>query len=103
MHGHENRVRAHEREPEMQLRQRFVHHAAEHLREPIIRCCEYSEDRRHAHNQMKVRDHEIALAQVDVQNVPCEEWSAESDSHKESHKSDATTHRTRKPNPPPND
>src|SRR5438309_6369778 len=61
MHGHENRVRAHEREPEMQLRQRFVHHAAEHLREPIIRCCEYSEDRRHAHNQMKVRDHEIGI------------------------------------------
>src|SRR2546428_10203370 len=49
MHGHENRVRAHEREPEMQLRQRFVHHAAEHLREPIIRwrsCISGSRDRK---------------------------------------------------------
>ena len=42
-------------------------HPAKHLREPEIGAGEHSEDRRHAHDQMEVRDDEVGVVQVQVQ------------------------------------
>ena len=55
MHRHEDAIDARERQPEMQLSQRFVHGSAEHLRKPVIRRRENPENRRHAHDDVKVR------------------------------------------------
>ena len=48
--------------------QSFVHHPPEHLRHPIIGRGENPEDRRHAHDQVEVSDHEIGVVQVNVKH-----------------------------------
>ena len=60
MHGHEDAIGSHERKPEMNLGQRFAHHAAKHFRKPEISGGENSEDGGHSHDQMKVGDHVIS-------------------------------------------
>ena len=44
----------------------FVHHLAEHFREPEIRPRKHSEYRSHSHNQMKVSDDEVCIVQLNV-------------------------------------
>ena len=95
MHGHEDGVRTHKRKPEVGLRQRFIHHAPEHFREPIIGCGKNAEDRRHAHDQMEVRDDEVRLVQVNVQHGLRQERAADSADNKQRNESDCKQHRRR--------
>ena len=60
-------VDADEGEPEVHLAQRLVHHPAEHLGEPEVGAGEHAEDRRHAHDQVEVGDHEVGVVEVDVE------------------------------------
>ena len=45
----------------------FIQEAAKHFREPEIKARKHSEDRRDAHDQVEVRDHEVPVVQIQVQ------------------------------------
>ena len=61
VHRHEDAVHANERDPEVQLTESFIHHAAKHLREPEIGGCKHAEDRSNTHHEMKVSQHDIGV------------------------------------------
>src|SRR5579862_6206699 len=67
MERHEDRVGSNEAEPEMQLAQSFVHHAAEHLGEPEIGSGKNSKHGRYTHDHMEVANHEVSGMQHDVE------------------------------------
>src|SRR5215470_16957124 len=99
MHRHEDRVSSHKADPEVQLGQLVVHHASEHLREPIISRCKNTEDGRYPHDQVKVSDHEVGLVQRNIEHRLCQERPADSASYKQRDKSDGEQHWRCKPNP----
>jgi len=61
VHGHENRIHANERNPEVDLADAFVQEPAKHLREPEVRAGEHSENGCNPHDQVKVRDNEVRV------------------------------------------
>ena len=66
VHGHEDAVSADESQPEVNLAERLIHHAAGGFREPEIGSRKHPEDRRHAHDHVEVSDHEIAVVERQV-------------------------------------
>lgn len=52
VHGEEDGMGADEGDPEMQLAQHIVQHAASDLRIPVIDAAENNQQRRHAHHHM---------------------------------------------------
>src|SRR6202040_4339541 len=55
-----------ERQPEMQLPERLIHHAADHLGHPEIGCSENAKDGRDGHDEVEVGYHEIRRMQVSI-------------------------------------
>src|SRR5580704_15517834 len=82
MHRHKNAINADERQPEMPLAERVVHHAAEHFRKPEISGCKHPEDRCHRHHEVKMGDHEICAVQIDVQRRLRQKKTADSSANK---------------------
>src|SRR5580692_2434791 len=66
MKRHEDGVSADKREPEMNLAQGLVHHAAEHLGKPEVGAGKDAEHRRYSHHHVEMSDHEIRGMQHDV-------------------------------------
>src|SRR5437762_3454129 len=66
VHREEGRVEADERQPEMQLPEPLVVHAAGHLREPVVDPGEDREQRAAEEHIVDVRDDEVRVADVDV-------------------------------------
>src|SRR5260370_23362260 len=98
VHWHEDRVRAYKADEKMPPCQRLVHHPAEHFREPIIGGGKYTEDGRHAHNQVKVGGHESCVVQLNVKHRLRQERTANPTGNKERNESDGKQHRRCKPN-----
>ncbi len=67
MHWHKDGIDTYERQPEVNLPNPFVQEPAKHLRKPEICGREHSENRRHAHDQVKVRDNEVGVVKIQVQ------------------------------------
>ena len=93
VHGHEDRVGSSERDEEVQLAQRFVHHAPEHFREPIISRREDAEDRRDAHDQVEVSDHEICVVELNIEHGLRQERAAQTAGDEERNEADGVKHR----------
>src|SRR5260370_34323635 len=100
VHWHEDRVRAYKADEKMPACQRFVHHPAEHFREPVIGGGKYAEDGRHTHNQVEMSGHESCVVQLNVKHRLRQEWAADSTANEERNESDGEQHGRRKPNPP---
>src|SRR5436309_12866347 len=66
VHREEGPVEADEGEREMDLAERLVHHAAEHLREPVVDRGEGTEDAAPEDDVMDVCHDEVAVVDVDV-------------------------------------
>ena len=98
MHRHENRIRAGEGDEEMNLSQPLIHHSAQHLREPIIRSSEDSEDRRNSHDQMEMANHEVSVVQGNIQHRLSQERPTESARHEQRNEADGEQHRRLQPN-----
>ena len=92
MHRHEDGVSSDETEPEMQSGHSLVHHAAEHLREPVVSRCENAEDGRNAHDQMKMRNNKKRLVQRNIQNRLRQERPADSTRNKQRNESNRKQH-----------
>src|ERR1035441_5393554 len=67
VHRHENAVNTDEREPKVNLADPLIQEPTKHLGEPEIQACEHPEDGRDTHDQVKVRDHEVPVMQVEVE------------------------------------
>src|SRR5262249_8496661 len=67
VHRHEDRICTDECYPEVQLAKPFIHHAAEHLRHPVIGPGEHAEDPSHTHDEMEVADNEICVVEINVE------------------------------------
>ena len=93
VHGHEDAVDADEGEPEVDLAERLVQHPAEHLREPEVRGREDAEDRRHAHDQVEVRDHEVRVVQVQVERGLRQEEARQAAGDEQRHEAEREQHR----------
>src|SRR5580704_4159689 len=85
MHWHEDAIDTDEGEPEMQLPETFIHHAANHLGHPEIRSRKYPEDRGNGHNEVEVRNHEICCVKIGVQTGLRQEEAADTaaDEHRD--------------------
>src|SRR6266478_4362283 len=92
VHWHENCVDADERKPEVDFAEPFVQEAAEHFGEPEIHAREHSENCRHTHDQVKVRDHEISVVQIQIQGWLRQEESRKSAAHEQRYKSQGKQH-----------
>src|SRR2546429_5294189 len=77
MHGHEDRVRPDETEPEVPARHRFVHHASEHLGKPIIGRRKDAEDGGHPHDEVEMARHEVSVVQLNIEYGLREEGAAD--------------------------
>src|SRR5882724_6472300 len=77
MKWHEDAIRAHEAQPEVDLAQAFVHHPAGHLREPEISSGEDAEDCRYCHDHVEVAHNEVGGVQHDVNRRLCQEKSTD--------------------------
>src|SRR5216683_2991954 len=92
VHRHENAIRANEGEPEVELGETLVHHAAEHFWEPIVGGGEDAEDGSDAHDQVKVSGDESGVVKWDIEHGLREEGAADSAGHEERHKAYGEQH-----------
>src|SRR5690606_4031855 len=69
VHREEYHVDTDERDPEVYRTQAFVHHATEHLREPVINTREHSEERRTTHHKLEVRNNEVGIEKRKINQV----------------------------------
>src|SRR6202023_4038429 len=97
MHRHEDGIGADEGQPEVSLAQALIHHAAEHLGEPVIGGGEYTEDCGYAHDQMEMSDHKICIVKLNVEDRLRQEGPAQSPGNKKRHETDGKQHRRVKP------
>src|SRR5665213_405261 len=67
MHRPENQVGPDKGNPEMYIRHRIIHVSPEHFWEPVIYATEHSEEGGHTHHQVKMRNHEIGIVQVNIE------------------------------------
>src|SRR5208282_1648196 len=74
----EDGIETHEREEEVNLAQRLVHHSAEHLREPVIETCEATEERHREKRIVEMRDDEVSAVQKNVRGRRAQENSSHS-------------------------
>src|SRR6266851_9499600 len=77
MHEVEGQVEADQEKPEMQFAERFAVHLPRHLREPVVKGPEKSEEDAADDYVVKMRDHEIGISQVPIERSrtlhdPCE-------------------------------
>src|SRR5579864_5094572 len=77
MHEVECQVEADDENPEVQLAERLVVHLSRHLREPVVKGSEETEDNTANNHVVKMRDYEIRVPQVPVEgggtlHDPCE-------------------------------
>src|ERR1019366_10453425 len=63
---HEDAIRSHKSEPEMDLAQGFVHHPACDLGEPEVSSGKNSEQGGDGHHQMEVADYEVGRVQHEL-------------------------------------
>ena len=66
VHREEHEISPYECEPEMEIAQFLVHHAAEHFRIPMVDTTKHTEYRSRSHYQVEVSHYEIGVVQVDV-------------------------------------
>src|SRR5437588_1087909 len=64
MHEVEGKVEADYEKPEMQLTERLAVHLPRHLRKPVVKCPEKSEEDAADNYIVKMRDHEIRISQL---------------------------------------
>ena len=83
--GHEDAVSADEGQPEVDLAQSLVHHAAGHLGEPEEGSAEDAEDGGNRHHQVEVAHHEVGRVQHDVDGGLSQEEAADAaaDEHRD--------------------
>src|SRR6185312_4476443 len=101
MHRPENEISTHQRYPEMDIRHRIVQISTEHFRKPVINTAEHAEEGRHTHYQVKVRDHEIRIMQMNVECRVPDKYPGKSPGNKNAHKSDREQHPRCEPEIPP--
>src|SRR5205807_8547406 len=89
MHGHEDSVDTYEGQTEVPLAERFIHHAAEHFREPKIGAGKNPEHGCDGHHKMEVSHNEIRSMQIGVQRRLCEKKPAEPPGDEYGNKADA--------------
>src|SRR5581483_2649142 len=77
---------------EVNTTERSVHHAAEHLREPVVGRAEYAEDGSYTHDQVEVPAHDVAVMQRNVEDWLSEERAAEATGDEERNKADGEQH-----------
>src|SRR5439155_11710109 len=73
VHRCEDRVDPNERQVKVNLAERLVHHAAEHLGEPVKRPGEHAKDGRYAHDHVEVSDYERRVVEVQIERGLAEE------------------------------
>src|SRR3954471_12033727 len=78
-----DRINAYEGNPKMKLADRFVHHAAKHLRKPEVGGREHAENRRHAHHQVKVRCHKVSVVEKEIERRLSQNQSGNAPGHEE--------------------
>ena len=83
MHRQKDGISPGNRDPEMNSRETFVHHAAEHPREPVVDAREGCEQRRYGHRQMKMSNDEIRVVERDVGPRGAQEETAETAGHED--------------------
>ena len=66
MHRAENGVEENEREPEMDLAERFIHHPTEHLWKPVVKARETGEENVADQSVVEVRHDEISVMNVNI-------------------------------------
>ena len=72
--------------------QAFVHHAAEHLGEPVVGRGKHAEDRGHTHDQVEVANHKGGVMQRNVEHRLRQERTAESAGNEQGNESDGEQH-----------
>lgn len=92
VHGEEYPVGRDECEPEVQVAQALVHHAAVHFGEPMVNPGEHSEDRRKTHYNVEVGHNEVGIVHVDVQCGVTQDDTRQTTGHKGAHQADGEQH-----------
>src|SRR5580693_2345792 len=89
----ERGVKTDERQPEMQLAQPLVEQPAGHLREPEVDTGERGEHDGAEQHVVKVRDHEIAVGDVEVQRRAGQQHTGQPTQQERDHEADRKQHR----------
>src|SRR5688572_16767422 len=66
MHRPENSIRANHCHPEVYPSHRLIHKSSVHAREPVIHTCKHSKECCNTHYNMKMRNDEIRIVQLNV-------------------------------------
>src|ERR1700691_213797 len=82
VHRQEDAVDADKGDPEMDMAQRFVQHAAKHLRVPEVSTGEHAEDRRHSHDHVEMPHYEVVSVEKDVERRLRQEHTTQASGHK---------------------
>ena len=77
VHWHEGGVGAKQRDPEMQPTQTFIHHSTKHFGKPEIGGGKDGKHAGHRHDQVKMRDHEICVVQVNIERGLGKNWAGQ--------------------------
>src|SRR5690606_9468629 len=79
-------------DPEMDVAQFRVHHAAVHAREPVVDAGHHGEDGAYAHHHVEVCHHEVGIVYLDVQCAVGHDDAGEAASDEGGHHADAEQH-----------
>ena len=85
VHRPEDKVGADKSNKEVDVAQRVVHKAPEHLREPVIHTGKHAEERRYTHYYVEVRNYEVRIVQVNVDSRVTKEDTCETAGDKQRH------------------
>ena len=96
-HAAEDDGDRHDRQPEVPLAERLVHHLAEHFREPEVDGDEGAEQDGCGHRQVKVADHEVGIVQEDIGGDGAQVEAREAAQTEHEDDPDREEHRRREP------
>src|ERR1043166_9143930 len=88
VHRHKDRVDADERDPEVDLSNRFVHEAAKHLREPEVERRKHSENRSHTHHEGEVSWNDVGVVHWQIERALSENQTGDATGDEQRHESD---------------
>src|SRR5581483_12222496 len=92
MHRKKDAIHSDECQDKVNLAKTFVHHLAEHLREPVIGSSKHTENGCDAHNQVEVADDEIRIVKEQVYRCLTQENSAQTTRYKQRDESKRKQH-----------
>src|SRR6266478_3003705 len=94
MHEVEGQVEADYEKPEMQFTERLAVHLPRHLREPVVKGPEKSEENAADNHIVKMRDHEIRISQVPSEGRDTQHHASEAGRQELKEKGNAKQHRS---------